>query len=654
MNLDDARQNYDKAKRQGLRTVNRYKANGWNPALAYLDATLSRQQIMSEVNLGLQEIQVKKIKGTRTQARSTSFSPDFMPILEQHTEFATKWTNLYKSHMTEGIRDPIKVYEYLSWYYVEEGNKRVSVLKYSDAALVHANVTRLIPKYDAHNKTIVIYYEFLEFYKKMPVNFLWFSEPGSFDKLYKWVEKYGWHLEKNEGELRKHYHMFRTEYIKNGGEKLPITTGDAFLKYLEIHPFREGVEEDMVENIRNIWEELQVISIEEKVDLELNDASLEKRSGFFSLGGLTSLSTSMKKAKIAFVHAKNQEDSAWTYDHEIGRLHLDQVYGEAVTTDFFDNVPEDERAYDHLAKIAESGYDIVFATSPAFIHETLKASMKYEDVKFLNCSESLSYRHLRTYFGRIYEPNFLVGMIAGALTKTNQLGYSVTYPIPEVISSINAYTLGARFMNPFAKVYVKWVSDTSTNESECFTIDRQFVDMGCDIICHQESADLKTSLNHSGIYFANDLREGKPIEGLASPIWHWGIFYEKIVGNIMSGNYNRINSFLSNNDRAISYWWGMDSGVVDVMYSKTKLPRPLIKSVEFMKKMILEGRAHPFTGPIYDQNGALRIEENTHLDNEGILSMNWFVDGVVGRIPTINAMKDDHKLLELFGVKKKY
>jgi len=275
-------------------------------------------------------------------------------------------------------------------------------------------------------------------------------------------------------------------------------------------------------------------------------------------------------------------------------------------------------------------------------------------VKFLNCSESLSYRHLRTYFGRIYEPNFLVGMIAGAMTKTNKLGYVVTYPIPEVISSINAYTLGARFMNPFAEVFVKWVNDSTTSENQCFAIDQQFVEMGCDIICHQESADLKTSLNHTGIYFANELKEGKSIEGLASPIWDWGTFYEKIVGNIMSGNYSRISNFLGTGDRAISYWWGMDSGVVDVMYSESKLPQALVKSVEFMKRMILEGRTHPFSGPIFDQKGNLRIESKTHLDNNGILTMNWFVDGVVGSIPTINAMTEDHKLLEIFSVKKKY
>ncbi len=649
--MEEGRTNYDKARKKGLRTVNQYKANGWNPSLPALDAILSRQSIMSEVSLGLQEILIRKVKGTRTSARSSAFSPDFMPILGVTTEFGSKWVNLYEAHVSEGIRDPIKVYEYLNWYYVEEGNKRVSVLRYSDAGLVSAHVTRLIPKYDENNEAIVIYYEFLEFYKKMPINFIWFSERGSYAKLYKFIEKYEWNSEENEGELRIIFYQFRTQFLKLGGGKLDITTGDAFLNYLDVYPFREGIEENLESNIKNLWSELVIIGRKTAVDLELNAKEMEKK-GLFS--GITTLSTSMRSAKIAFVHAKNQEDSAWTYSHEIGRLHLEEVFGEEVETKAFDNVPEDERAYDYLEKIAQEGYDVIFATSPAFIHETLKASMNYDNVKFLNCSERLSYKNLRTYFGRIFEPNFLVGMIAGAMTKTSQLGYVVTYPIPEVISSINAFTLGAKFMNPYAKVYVKWVSDHDGGESECYAIDQQLLDMGVDIICHQESTDLKTSLNHSGIYFANEIKEGQQIEGLASPIWDWGAFYEKLVGNIMSGNYSKITGLLSGNDRAISYWWGMDSGVVDILYSHSKLPKALIKSVEFMKKMIVDGTYHPFSGPICDQKGVERVDANNHINNEGILTMDWFVEGVIGSIPSINTNEENHKLLELFSVKKIY
>lgn len=290
--------NYDKArKKMGLRTVNKYKANGWNANLPSLDAILSKSSIMSEVSLGLTEIPIKKIKGTRTNARRTAFSPDFLPILDPTTEFAAKWISLYVAHEEEGIRDPIKVYEYLNWYYVEEGNKRVSVLRYNDAALIAAHVTRLIPKYDKYDKNIVLYYEFLDFYKKTKMNFLYFTELGSFVKMYKWIERYEWHLEKkNEGELRVLYYNFRKHFKKLGGSKLEITTGDAFLKYLDVYTVYEGQASELEKNLKNLWEELEIVGEEDSVEIELKPTKEEKKT---LLSGIASLSTSMRTAKIA-------------------------------------------------------------------------------------------------------------------------------------------------------------------------------------------------------------------------------------------------------------------------------------------------------------------------------------------------------------------
>ncbi|MBC7958459.1 MAG: BMP family ABC transporter substrate-binding protein, partial [Vallitaleaceae bacterium] len=626
---------------------------GWNPYLPHVDALISRDEIVSEVSLGLIEIPLKKIKGTRTSGRSTAFAPNFMPILSPTTEFAAKWENLYISHLTEGIRDPIIVYEYMNWFYVEEGNKRVSVLKFHDAVLVPAYVKRLIPKYDKEDFDICLYYEFLEFYKKTKMNFMWFSELGGFITMYKWIEKNGLDGMEKEGEMRRIYYKFRKVYRKLGGNRLPITTGDALLKYLEVYPLLEGEDSNIEINIKKMWDELLHIGAPDHVNIDFNALEGERKNLFLGLSGLSA----MKEAKIAFVNAKSREESAWTYGHEIGRNHIENAFGSQIKTVAINNVPEDERAYEVISHAAEEN-DIVFTTSPAFIHATLKASMAYKDVKFLNCSENLSFKHLRTYFGRIYEPNFLVGMIAGAMSKTNQLGYVVTYPIPEVICSINAYTLGARFVNPFAQVFVKWVEDYEDCEDNerCYQIDQQLMDMGVDIISHQESTDLGTKLNQSGIYFATDLTE-VGIEKrtcLANPIWNWGVFYEKIIRNIMSGNYHRISGLWSGDDPAISYWWGMDAGVVDILYSNSKLPEPLIKSVEFMKKNIISGNYHPFEGPIYDQKENIRVDEGNRLPSESILEMDWFVKGVIGTIPSINAKDTNHPLLELFGVRKRY
>lgn len=650
----DGKAEYEAARRKGLREYNNRRMSGRNPYLYALDTVISTESIMSEVSLGQIDIPLNKVVGTKTVGRSKSFAPNFMPILNIDTEFASKWINLCIAHLEEGIRDPIKVYEYLNRFYAEEGNKRVSVLKYHEAVAIPAIVTRFIPKYDEQDENIVLYYEFMEFYKQTRVNYLWMSKLDNFNKLLRYMKKYNW-IEPEKGiEFQSVYHRFRKIYHELGGDKFEHTTGDAFLKYLQIYMFDQNqTSDDLKRQLSNMWEEFSLLEKEE-ISLEISTSEFDKKS-LFSLPSFSGI----KNAKIAFVNSKSPEKSAWTYGHEIGRNHLDNIFGSQITTKAFNDVPEDEKAYDYLADVVAQGYDIVFTTSPTFINATLKAAVEFKNVKFFNCSENMSYKSVRTYFGRIYEPNFLVGIAAGAMTKTNRIGYVVTYPIPEVISSINAFALGARFVNPDAAIIVKWVESSSVVEDTthvdlCYDIDQQLVDMDVDIISHQESSDLTTKLKNSGIYFADKKNREEEHIYLATPVWNWGEFYERMVRSIMSGTYNRLSNILSNSDKAISYWWGMDTEVVDVFYTKSRLPRETIQTIKFMKEMIIGGTYHPFRGPLYDNKGILKLDEGHNLEPEDILTMNWFVEGVLGSIPSINASEENHPLVDLLGVKKKY
>lgn len=659
----DGRVEYESARKKGLREFNSRRMSGRYPYLYALDTIISTESIVSEVSLGQIDIPINKIVGTKTLGRSKSFAPNYMPILGINTEFASKWMTLCNAHLTEGIRDPIKVYEYLNRFYAEEGNKRVSVLKYHEAVYIPGVVTRLIPKYDDQDETIVLYYEFMEFYKQTHVNYLWMSQRDNFNKLLKQMRRYDW-IEPEKGiEFQSVYHRFRKVYHELGGDKFSHTTADAFLKYLEIYTYEiELPPEDLKRQLSNMWEEFKLLE-EQDISLEITTNEFDKKS-LFNLPTFSGV----KNAKIAFVNSKSPDKSAWTYGHEIGRNHLDNVFGAQIKTKAFNDVPEDESAYDNLVKVVEEGFDVVFTTSPTFINATLKAAVEFKNVKFFNCSENMSYKSVRTYFGRIYEPNFLVGIAAGAMSKTNRIGYVVTYPIPEVISSINAFTLGARFVNPDATVIVKWVdsskvlsSNGEENKSQsvpeldlCYDIDQQLIDMGVDIISHQESSDLTTKLKNSGIYFANEENRDRDHIYLATPVWNWGEFYERMVRSIMSGSYNRLTNILSNSDKAINYWWGMDTDVVDIFYTKSGLPRETIQTIKFMKEMIINGTYHPFRGPLYDNKGVLRLDEGHNLEPEDILTMNWFVEGVLGSIPSINVFEQNHPLLEMLSVKKKY
>ena len=173
---------YEKAQKLGMKAFKNAVSKGEYEYLPVLDEILENVEIQGEQNLGLVQIPLNQVVGTSNVGRTFAFANNFMPILDFKTEFGSKWSNLCEAQINEGIRDPIEAYEYMNKYYVVEGNKRVSVMKYFEAVTIPAYVTRKIPKRtdDLQNK---IYYEFMEFYKYTGVNYLWFSQEGCFKRL---------------------------------------------------------------------------------------------------------------------------------------------------------------------------------------------------------------------------------------------------------------------------------------------------------------------------------------------------------------------------------------------------------------------------------------------------------------------------------------
>ena len=193
------------ALRLGQKEFRNRLSDGAYPYLPVLDDILYCSDIVSEYPLGLVQIPSELIVGTKTAGRTTAFAANFMPLLKPDSEFAAKWEALCESHLHEGIRDPIKAYEFMNHFYVEEGNKRVSVLKYYDAVTIPGYVTRIVPR-RSNNKKNKIYYEFLDFYKCNEINYLWFSKLGGFTKLQKLVGKkpgYLWSV-----DVRKDFFSF--------------------------------------------------------------------------------------------------------------------------------------------------------------------------------------------------------------------------------------------------------------------------------------------------------------------------------------------------------------------------------------------------------------------------------------------------------------
>lgn len=629
---------YRLARKLALKEYANSVSQGHNGYLPFLDGILKNIEIVSEIDIGTVDVPLKKVKGTYTYLRSISFARNFMPLMDDYTEFSLKWDAVYRVQIDEGLRDPIKVYEFLNWFYVVEGNKRVSVLKYLDVFSYNAEVTRMIPKYDEHNKDIRIYYAFMRFYKNTGINRIWFSEERSFDELWRLIKHYeqpagmAKEVDRFKYFLSAVYEVFRKVYYDLGGNKLPITTGDAFLDYIKLNGVpTQYFEDELRPSLKSFIIELD--SFERKADIQ-TEPELKEEKNIFSI--LSSIMRHDEKVKVGFALAKDIKTSSWSYAHELGRMHLQEEMKDQVETFSIDNVPESIDAYPKLLELVRQGCHVVFSTTPLMINATLRVAMEYPDVIFLNCSSMYSFKHVNTYFGRIHEARFLSGVIAGSMTYTDRLGYIGTCVTPEVVSGINAFALGAKLVNPKAEIYLDWTGNWDNAESS-INAGTRLLQKDVDIISHHNTLANRKFSKEYGVYTVTcDTEEGlcRPLNYLAVPVWNWGIFYEKMVRSILNtGLRSNAGTLTSGKKQILNYWWGMDSGILDFFYSKRLVPRETQRLTELIKSAIISRKFNVFTGPLYDKAGKLRLNENCLATREEILSMDWLLDLIDGEIP---------------------
>lgn len=615
---------YGKAYKKGKKDYQLRMMKGERPTLPVLDEMLPAKGTYKEVPLGIVKIPLDSLVGTKTNARSNAFASNFMPILSEKSEFAEKWANLYKSQVSEGIREPIKAYEYMNQFYVEEGNKRVSVMKYVGMDSIPGSVTRIIPNKtdELENK---IYYEFLDFYELSKINYIWFSKEGNFSKLQKAVGKAEdevW-TDDDRMEFNSAYIRFKTEYKANNGELFHITVGDAFLAFIKLHGYQKIcglLNKELKDLILKSWEEFTLLDRNKEVDVKM-DPNYEKESIFNKLKTIGS-----GKLKVAFVYAKTPTSSAWTYAHELGRLHLEQKFPDEVETIYYDNVTKDS-IEEVLEKCVAEKCDIIFTTTPAFVHESVTAAIAHPNVRIVNCSLRTSHRYIRTYYSRMYEAKFLMGAIAGVMTENNRLAYIADYPIRGSIANINAFALGVKMVNPKAKVYLEWASKKDFNRIE------RLKELDVDIVSDKDMVVPEDAKRFYGLYRFVDER---PI-GLAMPVWQWGVFYEQMIRTIMEGTWKNDDNIIEK--KAINYWWGMSAGVIDMICSRN-LPIGTKRLVELIKTAISRGEFNPFYGKLYSQNGVVQEDANRELTPEEIILMDWLAENVVGSIPAENELVD--------------
>lgn len=614
---------YSKARKAAMKQYRSATLAGTSPYPSVLDEILSYTETVGEQYLGTVEIPLELVVGTKTAGRKTAFTKDFLPLLNEKTEFASKWIRLYDSHMEEGIREPIKAYEFMNRFYVQEGNKRVSVLKYVDADSISASVTRIVPA-RTEEKENKVYYEFMAFYDLTGMNSIWFSEPGSYKKLLKLIgksSKESWTSEE-KSDLKSVYYYFSTLYEAISRNAPPIPTGDAFLIYLTIFDYKEAKDKSsyvLKQDLQKVWKEFVPASSNKSIEHLLDPQ--EVPTSFWN----KLITPSPAKIKAAFIYDKPINDSSWLFSHELGRLHLMESYPKQVITTTYENVKPGEEADRVVADAIKQGNSIIFTTTPTFIQASLKAAVEHPEVKILNCSLNFAYRSIRTYYARIYEAKFLLGLVAGLLSKENEIAYVADYPIYGTMANINAFALGAQMMNPDIKIKLFW---------SCLKKELQNEDLdGISIVSARDMITPTGSDSRFGLY----KNENGTITNLATTILNWGAFYDRIIRNVLDGTWKME---LSREKKSLNYWWGISSKVIDVLCS-SKLHPSTIKTVETFKNCICSGQFDPFGSILYDQNGQPHGQQDIPMSNEEIISMDWLYENIIGSIPEMEELEEN-------------
>ena len=591
---------------------------GKNPHPTVLDEI--RQDHPSDIvqEVGLVDIPVERIVGTKSAGRISAFTASFRPMLEIQSEFAMKWISLCEAHLgNTGITDPILCYEYLGDFYVQEGNKRVSVLRHFDATRIPGNVKRILPPLSDEPR-VKAYYEFLDFYKLTKLYEVQFRRPGDYAKLLSFVGKSleeAW-TEEERRTFRSYYHYFM-EAFRAQKDKADVLPEEALLLWLEVYPFRDLgrlTAPQLKKTLKDLWVDVRSAT-------GVNAVKVKTKAEDMGKGNLLDrlLSAGQDKLNVAFVHQLSPKESAWVTGHEEGRTYLERVMGGLVTTRSYYGANTLALAEERIEEAVRDGAQVVFTTAPLLSRATLKAAVKYPKVRFLNCSVDQPYSSLRTYYGRIYEAKFITGAIAGAMAQNNRIGYVAPYPIFGVPASINAFALGAQMTNPRAQIELRWSCVEGTPQADLLAD-------GIRVISNREAPAkdrMYLEFCSYGTYMMGDRGDLVP---LATPVWVWGRFYEFVTRSILSGGWK------NDKNEALNYWLGMDSGVIGLNLSD-KLPAGVRQLGEMLQQSVTNGSLDPFFRRIVSQDGTVRNDGSRSFTPQQLLRMDWLCDNVIGQIP---------------------
>jgi len=340
--------------------------------------------------------------------------------------------------------------------------------------------------------------------------------------------------------------------------------------------------------------------------------------GVLALGGRRVLA--QDKLKVGFVYVGPIGDFGWTHGHDLGREAVEHHFGDRVDTSFVENVAEGPDAERVIRQLAASGHGLIFTTSFGFMNPTIRVGRQFPKVKFEHATGYQTAPNVSVYNARFHEGRSICGAIAGHHTKSGIVGYIASFPIPEVVMGINAFILAARKVRPDAEISVVWVNSWYDPGKEADAT-KALIDQGCDVIT--QHTDSPAPIQTAGARGVWCFGQASDMTGFA-PEWHataildvWDNYYVERTRAVMDGSWQTSN-----------VWHGFKEGMVAMAPYNKGLPPAAVEAAEKVRKGIIDGSLHPFTGPINDQSGAEKVPAGATMADGDLLGMDWYVEGV--------------------------
>jgi len=329
--------------------------------------------------------------------------------------------------------------------------------------------------------------------------------------------------------------------------------------------------------------------------------------------------------RVGFIYVGPIGDHGWTYRHDVARRAIEAEFGDAVETTYVESVAEGADAERVIRNLAQRGNDLIFTTSFGFMNPTAKVASQFPDVKFEHATGYKQADNLATYSARFYEGRAVIGTIAGHMTKSGIIGYIASFPIPEVVRGINAFTIAMRKVNPDAEVKVVWVNSWYDPGKEGDAA-KALIDQGADILAqHTDSPAPLQVAEQRGVYAfgqASDMKAFAPKAQLTAIVDDWDPYYIERTRAVMEGTW-----------KSHDVWYGLKEGMVQMAPYGDAVPQEVRDAADAVKNAIIDGSLHPFQGPIRNQAGEVVVAEGEVVSDKDLLGMNWYVEGVQGELP---------------------